>query len=47
MKQSLLREAIIASKKLWHAPANITKSLSGLEALLASITDFMKYLEFL
>ena len=47
MKQSLLRDAIIASKKLWHAPANMTMSLSGFEAFLASITDFMKYLEFL
>lgn len=45
--QSLLRAAIIASKKLWHAPAKITKSLSGLEFFLASITEFIKYLEFL
>lgn len=47
MMQNLLRAAIIASKKLWHAPANITISLSGLCAFLTSITEFIKYLEFL
>ena len=47
MMQNLLREAIMASKKLWQAPANITKSLSDREARFASITAFIKYFEFL
>lgn len=47
MMQNLLRAFIIASKKLWHAPANITISLSGDSAFLTSITDSIKYLEFL
>lgn len=45
--RNLLRDAIIASKKLWHAPANITISLSGLANFLASTTEFIKYMEFL
>lgn len=47
MMQNLHRDAIIASKKLWQAPAKITISVPGLAAFLASITDFIKYFEFL
>ena len=39
--------AIITSKKLWHAPANIANLLLDGYILLASITAFAKYFEFL